>query len=136
MATKTKTGSRLAIKLNGVKIAFASSFNVNHENALQDIEVLDQLEVAEFAETAHRVTGSINMFKVDENAANLFQIDPRNIDDLLGQAELVLEVYDRIEDKVIYEITGVKFEGGTGSVDARGVWTGVWNFRGRRGFGL
>lgn len=136
MATKTKTGSRLAVKLNGVKIAFASGINITHENSLQDIEVLDQLEVAEFAETAHRVTGSINLFKVDENAANAFGIDPRNIDDLLGQPELVLEVYDRLDDKVIYEITGVKFEGGTGSVDARGVWTGVWNFKGRRGFGL
>jgi len=133
---RTKTGSRLAIKLNGTKIAFASDFTVNHQNTLQDIDVLDQLEVGELAEVAHKVNGTINLFKVDENAAQLFGFDPRNIDDLLSQAELVLEVYDRENDKVVYEITGVKFEGGSGSVNARGVWQGTWNYRGKIGHGL
>lgn len=133
---RTKTGSRLSIKLNGTKIAFASSFNVNHENQLQDIDVLDQLEVAELAEVGHKVSCTVNLFKVDENAAAVFGLDPQDINGLLSQAELVLEVYDRENDSVIYSITGVKFEGGTGSVDARNVWTGVWNFRGRIGRGI
>lgn len=133
---RTKTGSRLSIKLNGTKVAFASDFTVNHENQLQDIDVLDQLEVAEHAEVGHKVNGTINLFKVDENAATLFGFDPRNIDALLSQAELTLEVYDRENDSVVYEITGVKFEGGSGSVNARGVWQGTWNYRGRIGFGL
>lgn len=133
---RTKTGSKLSIKLNGVKVAFASDFNVNHENTLTPIDVMDQLEVAEHAETAHIVSCTMNLFKVDENAAALFGFDPRNIDDLLSQEELVLEIYDRETDQIIYEITGVKFEGGSGTVDARGVWRGTWNFRGRRGYGL
>ena len=133
---RTKTGSRLAVKISGTKVAFASDFTVNHENQLQDIDVLDQLEVAEHAEVGHKVNGTINLFKVDENAAELFGFDPRNIDGLLAQAELTLEVFDREDGTVIYEITGVKFEGGSGSVNARGVWQGTWNFRGRIGHGM
>ena len=134
--SKVLSGSKASVKLNGVKIAYASGVNITHENTLTDIDVLDQVEVAEHAETAHKVSFSVNLFKVDENAASLFGLDPDDINDILSQPELTFEVYNRISDKVEYEVSGVKFGGGTGSVDARGVWAGVWNFKGRRGKGL
>jgi hypothetical protein len=78
----------------------------------------------------------VNLFKVDENSAQLLGLSPQNIRDILTQPELTMEVYDSIGDKVQYEVSGVKFEGGSGSLDARGVWQGVWNFKGRIGRGL
>ena len=134
--SKALTGSRASVKLNGVKVAFASGLNVNVENTLTDIDVLDQLETAEFAETGHKCNFSVNLFKIDENSAEDFGFDPANIDELLSQAELTFEVFDRLEDKVRFTITGVKNEGGSGTMDARGVWNGTWNFKGRRGKGL
>lgn len=134
--SRVVSGSKVAVKLQGVKIAFASGINITHENTLTDIDVLDQLETAEFAETGHKASFSVNFFKIDENAAANFGLDPANLDDLLSQPELTMEVYNRIEDKVEYSMTGVKFEGGNGSVDARGVWSGSWNFKGRRGRGI
>jgi len=134
--SRVLTGSKASVKLNGVKVAFASGVNINQENTLTDIDVLDQLEVAELAETGHKVSFTVNLFKIDENAAANFGLDPANLDDLLTQPELTMEVYNRIADKVEYTMTGVKFEGGSGSVDARGVWQGTWNFKGRRGRGL
>lgn len=134
--SRVLTGSKASVKLQGVKVAFASGVNINQENTLTDIDVLDQLEVAEHAETGHKVSFSVNLFKIDENAAANFGLDPQNIDDLLTQPELTMEVYNRVADKVEYTMTGVKFEGGSGSVDARGVWQGTWNFKGRRGRGL
>ena len=130
------TGVKASLKLNGVKIAFASGVNVTHENTLQPIDVLDDLLVAEHAEVGHRVNFSVNLFKVDGNKASSFGLDPANIDELLTQPELSFEIYNRIDDRVEYSVTGVKFEGGSGSVDARGVWSGTWNFQGRRGQGL
>lgn len=130
------TGSKASLKLNGVKVAFVASININHENQLTDIDVLDQLEVAELAETGHKVSFSCNLFKVDQNAAELLGLDPANLDDILSQPELTMEVYDRIEDVVRYTVSGVKWEGGTGAVDARGVWNGTWNFKGRIGHGM
>jgi len=47
-----------------------------------------------------------------------------------------MEIYNRIGDKVEYEMSGVKFSGGSGTLDARGVWQGTWNFQGIRGKGL
>ena len=130
------TGAKASVKLNGTKVAFASGVNITHENTLTDIDVLDQLEVAEHAETGHKVSFSVNLFKIDGNAASDFGLDPADINDILTQGELTFEVFNRINEKVEYTMTGVKFEGGTGTVDARGVWQGTWNFKGRRGRGL
>lgn len=130
------TGSKASLKLNGQKVGFVGSVNITHENTLTDIDVLDQLEIAEAAETAHKVNFSCNLFKVDTNSARSLGLDPDNLDDILTQAEMTMEMYDRIEDKVQYTMKRVKWEGGTGSVDARGVWQGTWNFKGVRGQGL
>lgn len=134
--SKILTGSKAAVKLNGIKIAFASDFTVNHDNQLTDVDVLDQLEVAELAETGHKVNCTINLFKVDENTAASFGFDPEDINQLLSQGELTIEIYDRESDVVRYLIIGAKFAGGSGTMAARGVWTGTWNFRGKIGRGL
>jgi len=134
--SRTITGAQCSVKLQGVKIGFASGFNVNHNNELQDIDILDNFTVGEHAEISHKVSFSINVFKIDENAAALFGLDPENVDDLMAQPELTFEVYNRESDTVEYTVEGCKFEGGTGTLDARSVWTGTWNFRGRRGRGL
>lgn len=126
--TQVFSGPKASIKVNGVKIGFVSSFTVNEDNTLTDIDVLDQLESAEQAETAHKVNFTVNMFKVDANAAVALGITPDNIDDMLRQPELTFEVYDRIEDKVQYTLQRCKYKGGSGSIDARGVWQGVANF--------
>lgn len=133
---KTISGSKASLKLGGVKVAFIGSISINQENTLMEIEVLDQLEIAELAEVGHKVSFTCNLFKVDANSAKALGFDPDNLDDLLTQGDITMEVYDRIGDKVIYTMSGVKFEGGTGSIDARGVWSGVYNFKGKRGKGI
>jgi hypothetical protein len=129
--SKVVTGPKASLKLNGVKIAFLGGVQVNRQDSLTGIDVLDQMEKAEWAETGHDCDFSCNLFMVDENAAELFGFDPANLDDLLSQPELTMELYDRIKDKVLCTITGVKRESGTGSLEARGVWQGSWSFKGR-----
>ena len=134
--SKVLSGSKASLKLNGVKVAFVGSISVTEDNTLTDIDVLDQLEVAEHAETAHKVSFTCNLFKIDGNSASQLGIRPDNIRDILTQPELTMELYNSVDDRVEYTISGVKFEGGSGSVDARGVWQGTWNFKGRVGSGL
>lgn len=129
--SKVFTGSKGSLKLNGVKVAFVSSINVNWENNLARIDIIDQLESAELAEVGHTCSFSCNLLKVDENAAKVLGLEFDNINDLLTQPELSMEIYDRVSDKVQINITGVKLEGGSGSIDARGVYQGSWNFQGR-----
>jgi len=134
--SKVLTGSKAALKINGVKVAFIGSVSINEENTLTDIDVIDQLEVAELAETAHKVSFSCNLFKIDGNSISQLGIQPDNLREILTQPELTMELYNSIEDRVEYTISGVKWEGGSGTLDARGVWQGTWNFKGRIGRGM
>lgn len=134
--SKVLTGSKAALKINGVKVGYVGGVNIDETNELTDIDVLDQLEVAELAETAHKVSFSCNMFKIDGNATTQLGIAPGQIKDILTQPELTMELYNSVDDRVEYTISGVKWAGGSGSVDARGVWQGTWNFKGRIGRGM
>lgn len=134
--SKVLTGSKAALKINGTKVAFVGGVNITEEDTLTDIDVLDQLEVAELAETAHKVSFTANVFKIDGNSTTQLGISPDQIKDILTQPELTMELYNSVEDRVEYTISGVKWEGGSGSLDARGVWQGTWNFKGRIGRGM
>jgi hypothetical protein len=134
--SKVLTGSKAALKINGVKVAFVGGVNITEEDTLTDIDVIDQLEVAELAETAHKVSFTANVFKIDGNSTTQLGISPDQIKDILTQPELTMELYNSVEDRVEYTISGVKWEGGSGSLDARGVWQGTWNFKGRIGRGM
>lgn len=134
--SKVLTGSKAALKLNGVKVAFVGSVTINEDNTLTDIDVLDQLEVGELAETAHKVSFTCNLFKIDGNSVSQLGIRADNIRDILTQGEMTMELYNSVEDRVEYTISGVKWQGGSGTLDARGVWQGSWNFKGRIGSGM
>lgn len=134
--SKVLSGSKAALKINGVKIGFVGSVTINEDNTLTDIDVLDQLEVAELAETAHKVSFSCNLFKIDGNSVSQLGIRADSIRDILTQPELTMELYNSVEDRVEYTISGVKWQGGSGTLDARGVWQGSWNFKGRIGSGM
>lgn len=130
------TGAKAIIRLDNFPLAFVSAITINHENRLEEIPQLDDLLVAEYAENGHRCSFSISIFKTNDNAAATLGLDPLNFKDILTQPELIVEVVDADTGVPVYTMTGVKFQGGQGSVDARGVWVGNWNFVARRGRGI
>ena len=130
------TGAKAIIRLDNFPLAFVSAITINHENRLEEIPQLDDLLVAEYAENGHRCSFSISIFKVNDNSAASLGLDPLNFKDILTQPELIVEVVDADTGVPVYTMTGVKFQGGQGSVDARGVWIGNWNFVARRGRGI
>lgn len=135
-APKSLTGAKASVKINGVKVAFCTGVDITHTPILERQNVLDELASKEISYVGFECSASVSAFKVDDNAALALELDPRNLDDLLSAGDLTFEVYNRIGDKVEYEMSGVKFAGGTGRVDARGVWVGNWNFEGRIGRGI
>lgn len=139
------TGAKAVIKLDNNILAYAASITINHENRLEEIPQLDDLIVGEHAENGHRCSFTVNVFKVAGQTAADFGLDPVDIKTILTLPELVVEVYNnsigRTQNGVpsglpVYSMDGVKFMGGTGSVDARGIWTGAWNFVAKRGRGI
>jgi len=148
--SKVFSGATAIIKLDNFPVVLASSITINHENRLEEIPQLDDLLVAEHAENGHRCSFTINIFKVNRQAAKDsgivggkdaadFGFDPLDIRELFLQPELIVEVFNMVNPKrpeMVYVMKGVKFSGGTGTCDARGVWTGTWNFSARQGRGI
>ncbi len=134
--SKVLTGSKAALKINGVKVGYVGGVQVTEDNELTDVDVIDQIEVAEQAETGHKVSFSATMFKIDGNSTTQLGISPANLRDLMTQPELTMELYNSVEDRVEYTVSGVKWAGGDGSLNARGVWEGTWRFKGRIGRGF
>lgn len=134
--TRVFTGSKGSLKINGVKVGYVGGVDVDEDNELTDIDVMDQLEVGEHAETAHKCSFTAKVFKIDGNATTQLGISPKNIRDIMTQPELVVEIQNDVDDRVEYTMTGVKWGGGSGSVDARGVWQGTWKFKARTGRGM
>lgn len=153
------TGARALIKLGGDVFIFAAGVSVTHENRLEEIPQLDMMEVGEYAENGHRCEISINSFKLAPDASiggqplanngNQFLFDdPIELKKILLQPEFIIEVVDTTpvrdgsgnitdySETAIYVGYGAKFAGGTGQLDARGVWQGNWNFKCRRGTGI
>lgn len=132
------TGAKALVTLSGNLFAFAAGVSITHENRLEEIPQLDNLEVAEYAENGHRCAVALTSMKLldGSNSAFVFGLDdPDDLKKILLQPELIIQIVDD-QDNVYYTAYGCKFEGGTGQVDARGIWQGNWNFKARRGTGI
>jgi hypothetical protein len=153
------TGARANIKLGGDTVAFAAGVSVTHENRLEEIPQLDNLQIIEYAENGHRCSVTLNFIKlapdasvsgqsVSNNAADYSLDSLKDPKSILLQPELIIEIVDSTpvrnsqgqitsyRETPIYTAYGCKFAGGTGQLNARGVWEGTWNFRARQGFGI
>lgn len=154
------TGAKAYLKLSGDVLAFCSGVSVSHDNNLKEIPQLDDLEVAEYAEIGHRCAITVNSIKLASNAqfggqkvtnsAASFGMDHPNgeLKQILLQPEIIIEVVESVgvydsngnlvdlQESPIYIGYGSKFAGGSGQVDARGIWQGTWNFKCKRGVGI
>ena len=131
MGSKVMTGAKAIFRINGTKIAFASNVTWNENIQLEEVNVLDQLEVVELAEVGYRVDFSCQTFRVADVSVKQLGIMPR-LEDILASGELTAEVIDRQTNAVILLMEGVKLESRQSTVDARGLMTETWNFRGRK----
>ena len=156
------TGARAQVRIGGKVVAFASGVNVTVEHTLTDVDVLGLLEVADLAETAHKCNFSMNVFKplsrdgksapsansqvAQSNAAEA-GIDSSYASsngvvgavatvNMLYQTEFDCDIIDELTGNPVFVMQGCKYQGGSGTVDARGIWTGSWNFKCKRGAGV
>lgn len=130
------TGAKAIIKINSEPVAWVSSINVTIENRLEEIPQIDDLLVAEYAENGHRASATISSFKTVTNTIESLGLDPRDYKNILILPELVIEIFNSDTEIIAASLEGVKFEGGSGQLDARGVWQGTWRFKARRCRGI
>lgn len=127
-------------------VGYIGGLNVNQENTLTDVDIIGQLEAGDLAETGHKINFSINYFKAVSGAdgtgeevqtAAILGLDTgaTSLDSMRNQGYFNVSILND-NDTPIYYMENCKFEGGSGQVDARGVWNGTWNFRALKGYGL
>jgi hypothetical protein len=129
--SKVMTGAKAIFRLGGSQVAFASSVTYNENIQLEEVNVLDQLEVVEHAEVGYRVDLSCQNFRVANASVKQLGIMSK-LNQILTQGELTAEIVDRATNAVILLMEGVKLESRQTQVDARGLMTETWTFKGRK----
>ena len=130
MGSIVMTGAKAIFRLNGTQIAYASSCNYNENIQLEEVNVLDRIDTLEHAEVGYRVDLSCQTFRVQNESVKQLGIMPR-LQDILVSGEITAEVVDRQTNTILLLMTGVKLESRQTTVDARGLMTETWNFRGK-----
>lgn len=116
--SQASTGARVVFRVDGVKVAFANAVNYTVAHAHQPVDVLDQLEPAEYAETGYTVNFTATMFRVSNQSAMSIGLRPK-LQDILTQPELTAELIDRITGATLFLIERVKCTQEDFNVDAR-----------------
>ena len=125
------TGAKAIFRLGGIQVAYASSVTYNENIQLEEVNVLDQLAVVEHAEVGYRVDLSCQSFRVANQSVKQLGLMPK-LNQILTQGELTAEVIDRTTGAVLLLMEGVKLESRQTSLDARGIMTESWTFKGRK----
>lgn len=123
------TGAKAIFRINGTQIAYASSVEFNENIQLEEVNTLDRLEVLEYAEVGYRVDMSCQTFRVQNQSVKQLGIMSK-LGSVLTQGVLTAEVIDRISGAVLLLMEGVKLESRSTTVDARGIMTERWSFKG------
>lgn len=129
MSSQVMTGAKAIFRLNGVQVAFASNCSFNENIQLEEVNVLDKLESVEHAEVGYRVDLSCQTFRVQNQSVKQLGIMPR-LQDILTTGEITAEIVDRQTNSVLLLMEGVKLESRQTTMDARGLMTETWNFKG------
>jgi hypothetical protein len=116
--SQTSTGARVVFRVNGTKIAFANAISYTVAHAHQPVDVLDQLEPAEYAETGYTVNFTATLFRVSNQDAISLGLRPK-LQNILTQPELTAELIDRITGASLFLIERVKCTQEDLNIDAR-----------------
>ena len=122
------TGARARFSINGVKVGYARNVNINETIQYDAVEVLDNIEVEEFAPTAYRVNMTASMFKIIGETVKSLGWFPQtgtnsseHLENILTTGDLTATIEDSKTGKIVATVQQVKVEGHNYSVDSRGI---------------
>jgi len=116
--SQSTTGARIVFRINGTKVAYANALNYTVAHAHQPVDVLDQLEPAEYAETGYTVNFTATMFRVSFQDAISIGLRPK-LQNILVQPELTAEMIDRVTGATLALVERIKCTQEDMNIDAR-----------------
>ena len=130
-ASAVMSGARAVFSIGGVQIAYASNVSFNESIQLEPVNTLDDLSTKEWVEVGYAVDLNCQNFRVSGNSVKNLGIMPR-FDEILTQGELLVTITDPTSGSTLLRMEGVKLESRSTSVDARGLMSETWSFKGRK----
>lgn len=142
MSTNVFSGARATFKIGGQKVAYASGCDGSEEVMYEPVDVLDNLEVQEYAPVGYRITFNCAIFRtvkgtkgarVPANSADPGQgmygsakemgIFPgvTRPEDILLKGAMHCTIEDRLTGKVLMDLMEVKCASNNWSITARGI---------------
>ena len=121
------SGSRVVFRINGQKVAFATTVSYNENYETEPIDVLDDIKTIEHIYTAYRVDFSVEMFRVADKSVKQLGILPK-LDEVFTAGDLQAEFIDRPTGKTLGLVTGVKATSRSGSIANRAASRETINF--------
>lgn len=123
------TGARTVFRVNGEKVAFATTISYNENIEHEPVDVLDQIETSEHVPIAYRVDFSVELFRVADSSIKQLGLMPV-LDDILTAGVLTAEFIDRPTGKTLGVVFGVKLTSRSGNVPTRAAARETLNFVG------
>ena len=105
--SKVETGCRLVLTINNVAVGYANNVSFNYVHDVTNVEVIDKVEVEEFAETRVMVNFTCSYFRVNEQACISNGWMP-TVENLLRQPELIAVIKSKVTGRVIAIAAGLK----------------------------
>jgi hypothetical protein len=122
MPNMVLTGARAIFKINGSKVAVATGCDFSSNIGYEEIQVLDQLEVFEFAEVRYRASFSATLVKIiGQDPTSLGWFPHIDLMSILTQPELVCEIWDSVSGLLVGVGEGIKPEGNSFNISAGAV---------------
>lgn len=127
-STKTVTGARARIMVDGAVVGFATavSYTVTYNYQRQDC--IDSLETVELVPVGMSVSGRIGTIKIAGRTAKSMGLIPRagkdadeHLQNVLLQKDATFAVYDKGTSKTLATVTGVRFTGHGLNINAGGI---------------
>ena len=117
------SGARARLLLDGVPVLYCTNVNYSEEIQQDPIEVIGQLETAEFVPVAYRCTFTAQWVRVVTNPIKNrdgIRIFPK-LSDILTAPDLTAAIEDSVTGEVLANIHRVKATRYTANIGARGI---------------
>ena len=114
--TESMTGARAVFSIGTKIIAIAQNCTYTDSDQLQSVEVLGRETPAEHAELGRTIEFTVDTVRVLKASATELGLSTK-LQDLLEQDGLDAKIEDKIDNKSLFEVTGVKKQNRTGTLE-------------------
>lgn len=120
---KVFTGARCRLLIEGVQVAYATGVNYGESIQMEPVEVLDQLDVAEYVPVAYRVSFSASWVRIALDPIKKrggIKLFPK-LSEILTAPELTAAIEDSVTGSTLATVHRVKASDYTANVGTKSI---------------